>query len=455
MLRAALWNATSRVVIDRIMQPIKECGADPDDHDWFESIVNVFVEEFEKPAPQMEAFIRHNHLRYLICNMQGNHRLARLRQLYGPLMSVAFAQRIFEQQIYDFGRSIGLTKEQAVGHVIKVRQGFSKYNVDMLELGDYESYDCEELLKYLDTPQPEVMRTGKAAIKYAKKARKAEIRARKEARRQGEEKATQTSIDHQMEILNEQNSLTSGPKHPSKIPLIQDQDKLPTEKKIVANRKSESDILIESAEHLPETQLLEDQDKLLKRKEIEVDRKSECEIPVESAEYLPGVELLEDQDKPLQKKKKGRKRKSEPELPVEIAEQLPKVELGEDQEKPLKKKKRRRKPKSEPEIPFQSAEQLPTFQLPKDQEKPPKQKKKGTKLKNELELPEEPLEDHGKLKQVGDDSDAPSHKSKKSKRMEDGPQHSPFFQRSGLGARKDDAHRLAEKLTGLELPMIQ
>lgn len=151
MLRAGLSNAIYRVFGDADMMPMRGFIYDEDSENKISSVVHVFLEELAKPAPQMECFIRHNRLRKNICEHEEPNRLDILRSIYGPCISVKLAQRIFEQEVYDFGRSIGLSKKQATGHVIKARDGSSKCNTDLPELGDYESSECQDILNYLYT----------------------------------------------------------------------------------------------------------------------------------------------------------------------------------------------------------------------------------------------------------------------------------------------------------------
>ena len=113
-----------------------------------ERVVDVFMEMLAKPAPQMEAFLRRSELREDIYYDNDN-----LSSAYGPLITTKLAHRIFEQEVYDFGRSTGLSRGQATAHVIKVREESSKCNIDLEELGNYESSECEDILNYLKTYQ--------------------------------------------------------------------------------------------------------------------------------------------------------------------------------------------------------------------------------------------------------------------------------------------------------------
>ena len=145
MLRAGLSNAIERVIDEKLLR-IYDIGEDDELFD-LERIVDAFMDELAKPAPQMEAFIQHSELREDI--YYGNDML----KLYGPCVTTKLAHRIFEQEVYDLGRSTGLSKGQATAHVIKVREEASKCNIDLAELGNYESSECQGVIKHLNSYQ--------------------------------------------------------------------------------------------------------------------------------------------------------------------------------------------------------------------------------------------------------------------------------------------------------------
>lgn len=195
------------------------------------------------------------------------------------------AHRIFEQEVYDFGRSLGLSKEQATGHVIKAREDSNKNNIDLSEIGNYESSECQDLLNFLDTyPEPEVLPSGeepkdilyvseneiekaeqllpgsnsyvamkaadktkeeKAARNEAKKARIAELQ---KARQQAEKVKSQKSNDHQAGRVEEQKLLTSNPEQPPNVQPLEDQDKPLKQKKKGRKRKREPELPFQSEE---------------------------------------------------------------------------------------------------------------------------------------------------------------------------------------------------------------
>ena len=146
MLRAGLSNAIERVNAEKLM-PIYDIDEDGELCD-IERVVDVFMDKLAKPGPQMEAFLRRSNLREDIYYNNDN-----LSSIYGPWITTKLAHRIFEQEVYDLGRSTGLSKGQATAHVIKVREESSKCNIDLAEPGNYESSECEDILNYLKTYQ--------------------------------------------------------------------------------------------------------------------------------------------------------------------------------------------------------------------------------------------------------------------------------------------------------------
>lgn len=263
MLRAGLSNAISQVAD---ILPVGGFGFQEESEHEIDGVVNFFMEKLAMPAPQMERFIR-----------QKPVRIEDLCEEYGPGISVQFAHRIFEQELYDFGRSMGLSQQQATGHVIKAREDSSKHNIDLPELGDYESSECKHLLDFLDTyPEPEVLpcveepkdlryvnedkignpeqrlaeSNSKVAMKAANKT-KEEIAATKEAkkaRQQAESVRSQKSNDHQEGRLEQQKPLTSNPEDPPNVQPLEDQEKPLKQKKKGRKRKRELDLPIQSEE---------------------------------------------------------------------------------------------------------------------------------------------------------------------------------------------------------------
>ena len=266
MLRAGLSNAAYRLIKDDCM-PSRGMDTFIDSEEEYDSIADKLWGELARPAPELKSFIRHNQLRKAICDHDNELGWREFLDCnYGPRVSIQFAQRVFEQEVYDFGRSRGLSKEQALGHVIKARKGISKRNIDLPELGDYESSDCEKILKYLHgvTSLETFIHCGlqkgvanmeavdqtneeKAARKESRKALRAERRVQKGARRQAKKKKSQKSTDSQAVMMSkEPNPLASNPERPAQVQPIEDWDKPLKQKKKARKLKSELQLPIQS-----------------------------------------------------------------------------------------------------------------------------------------------------------------------------------------------------------------
>lgn len=309
MLTAALSNTAYRLYKERSLS-IFGIDSFMGSEDEFDIIGGGIWDDLAEPSPQMKRFIRRNHLRQAICDHSERECLDLLHYDYGPRISVRLAQRIFEQEVYDFGRSIGQSKEQALGHIIKVREDSSKCNIDLPELGDYESSECENILNYLyahyeqllaesnskeakqvkrylqeiknDGPPSEyhqflselqfngkepvvdgVLQMNiaymeaadqkkleeKGARKESRKARKAERRAQKEAWRKGEKKKSQKSTrtdPHAGMMRKEQRLVASDHERPAQVQPIEDREKPFKQKKKGRKLKSEPQLPIQS-----------------------------------------------------------------------------------------------------------------------------------------------------------------------------------------------------------------
>ena len=365
MLRAGLANAIYRMAD---MQPLLGLDNDHDIEFEIDCVVRMVMEELAKPAPQMERFIRRHSLREHIYETEQFDGMKFLRQRYGPRISVKLAQRIFEQEIYDFGRSIGLSKEQATGHVIKTREDSIKHNIDLPELGNYDSSECQDLFNFLDTyPEAEVLPSSDEPkdISYV----------------------SESEIEMAGQFLTESNS----------------------------------NVAMKAAEKTKEDKAT--------RREVKKARIKATRIEVKEARTAD----FHAHKKARQQAEKVQSQKSDDHQAGRFEEQK---SLTTNPEHPL------------------------NVQPLEDQAKPPKQKKKGRKRKRDFELPfqlEEPAEHHYyKHKKSRVDGEIQFENLKKSKEKEVGPQHSPFFKRSGgSNAKKKSSSKKAQQEAGFQIPMIQ
>ena len=298
MLRAGLSNALERVVTEKLI-PIYNidkgeefCG--------IERVIDVFMDELAKPGPQMEAFLRRSNLREDIYYDNDN-----LSSIYGPRITTELAHRIFEQKVYDIGRLTGLSKGQAMAHVIKVREEASKCNIDLAELGNYESSQCEDILNYLKSYQePEALssvkeieqllstknsKSAKQVTRYLQTLKDSDSRFEYEdilqrfqfldegpiidsisglraqiAQMEAEEKATRKDAkkfrraeaqkekrkrdDHQPKRLRKQEVSRTSPEHPSQAQPTENQNAPQKQKKKARKRKRNREVSVQSEE---------------------------------------------------------------------------------------------------------------------------------------------------------------------------------------------------------------
>ena len=395
MLTAALSNSAYRLYKEKSLSLF---GIDSfmDTEDEFDIIGDGIWNDLAEPSPQMKRFIRRNRLRQDIYECHTDP----LCRDYGRWTSVA--HRIFEQQVYDFGRSLGLSKNQAKGHVIKARGDSSRCNVDLMDLDDYESSECEDILNYIYTlPEPDVlpsagnpkgfMFVSEDDIKKFEDLLEFNVsKVAKQVERYVETlKANNLRAEYEMIILRL--------RFHEREPLIDIINGLreKVENLEAAGKMGEERLASKNAKKARKAELRA-QKKALRRAEKRKSQTSDdhhAERPKKQkliktdSEHLPEIQPIEGQDKPLKQKKKGRKRKSELQLQVQSE--------------------------------AHSAE-------------PDKHK-------------------NGRV--GGDAQDTTSQKAKRKRRT--GPQHSPFFQWSSDPKSKRHAVKKAEQLPGFQSPMIQ
>lgn len=300
MLSAGLANAVKRVVESDSILPFRPFGYDGDSEGEIDGVASYFMEELAKPAPQMERFIRHNRLRKNIYEYEGPTRMEVISDYYDIPISVEVAHRIFEQEIYDYGRSLGLSKEQATGHVYRARADSSKVGVDLMELGNYDSNECENVLNYLHAHSEQLLaekntkeakqvkrylqtlkdngshseyddvmirlkfdgnehsvyrsligkiadmeaadqtKNEKTAGKESRKAHKAKLRAQKRLRRWVDKRMSQQSTELQARMMpKEQNAFASIPEQPAQFQAIAGREEPSKRKKKGRKLKSE------------------------------------------------------------------------------------------------------------------------------------------------------------------------------------------------------------------------
>lgn len=402
MLEAGLSNAIYRVITNDSIMPMRGLGYDRDSEDEIDSVVDVFMEELAKPIPQMEPFIRHHRLRKDICEYDMPTRMEILSRHYERWISVKLAHRIFEQEIYDFGRSLGLSKEQATGHVVKAREASGKYNVDLMKLGDYESRECTDILDYLmNHPKPERKPFG-GKIEGLMYLSESEIGEIEQLLAKSNSKVAK-QVEYYLQTLKD-NDLRS--EYETIILRLRFHEDEPLIDNISGLREKIENL--EAADKTKEESIAGKNAKKARKAELRAQRKASRQVEKRKSQT--------SDDHQAERPKKQKLVASNPERPAQ-------VQPIEDQEKALKWKKKGRKLKSEPQLPIQS------------------------------EAPSEERDQHRKGRVGMDTQDPISKKGKKKRDM--GPQHSPFFQRSSNPKVKKHAVKKAEQLLDFQVPMIQ
>lgn len=113
-------------------------------------IADLFMVEVTASDPRIYAFIRSHDIFVRLCKKDQDRYF---QDLYEAPMSIALVQRLFEQDVYNFGRSLGLSKDEAEEHVVKARTWIKDSAAlditGISELGDYESGVYEASLELL------------------------------------------------------------------------------------------------------------------------------------------------------------------------------------------------------------------------------------------------------------------------------------------------------------------
>ena len=297
MLRAGLSNAIERLNAEKLI-PIYNidkgeefCG--------MERVIDVFMDELAKPAPQMEAFLRRSNLREDIYYDNDN-----LSSIYGPWITTNLAHRIFEQEVYDLGRSTGLSKGQAMAHVIKVREEASKCSIELAELGNYESSECEDILNYLKSYQgPEALSSVKQieqllATKNSKSAK--QVKRYVQTLKDSDSRFEYEDTSHRLQFLDEEPIVDNISGLRAQIAKMEAEEK--------ATRKDAKKV--RSAESQKEKR---------KRDDHQPGRLREQEVSRTSPEHSSQAQPTEDRNAPQKQKKKARKRKRNREVSVTVS----------------------------------------------------------------------------------------------------------------------------------------
>lgn len=237
------------------------------------------MDKISAPTPQISHLIR-THGFVVHSSVSPNWiRRQELGDCRYPAGSLKWAQRHYEQDVYDLARCLGHSMDEAEGWALQAREFCSEKKHLKDETAKTEQLLAESnygLRVEIDRMEAaDKTKEQKSVQKDAKKARIADSKVQGKARRQAERENAQNSNDHQTGRPEEQEPWTSNVGHPLDDQALNEQDKPQQQRKKGRKRKTET------------------------------------------FEHPPNVQALNDQDKPHQQRKKGRKRKSDHELPVQ------------------------------------------------------------------------------------------------------------------------------------------
>ena len=297
-LRVGLSNAIGRVIAEKLI-PIGNIDEDEELCD-MERVIDVFMDELAKPAPQMEAFLRRSSLREDIYHNNDN-----LSSIYGPWITTQLAHRIFEQEVYDLGRSTGLSKVQAKAHIIKVREEASKWDIDLAELGNYDSSECEDILNYLKSYQePEALSSIKEieqllATKNSKSAK--QVKRYLQTLKDSDSRFEYEEILRRLQFFDEDPIIDNVSGLGAQIVKMEEEEKV-TRKDAKKVRRAEA------------------QKEKRKHDDHQPGRPREQEVSRTSPGNPSQAQPIENQNAPQKEKKKTRKRKRNREVSVQSEE---------------------------------------------------------------------------------------------------------------------------------------
>lgn len=238
---------------------IVECGST------VEYLKSVFMDEISGPSPQISHCIR-NHDFPRSCPIRPCLRTKAQRSTGLPSGSSLSAQKQYEQDVYNFSRTLGLSMDDAETWVLKAREFWSeeRYNSTNTEEGEDVSSSSEMLDQPFREPSPAmftvplvsvehseteaaVEKDGeKAAKDTVKSARKAPQKAEKKVTRQAEKSKRKKGDGEQIANSGGQAKMTDTIEEASQFEQLEDKDKSQRQKKRGRKRKEELEVLRQS-----------------------------------------------------------------------------------------------------------------------------------------------------------------------------------------------------------------
>ena len=400
LVRAGISNAIDRAISDNI---IVEC--DPT----VEYLKTVFMDEISGPSPQISHFIRSHGFPWS-CSVRPLLRTETQRSIGLPSASPLSAQKQYEQDVYNFSRTLGLSMHDADRWVLKAREFWSekKYDITNTEEGEDVSSPNEMLDQPSREPSPGIFTVPLVPVEHSDHApgnSTSDGLQVNPSPHLGKKSAGEPTFRSRKSIEDNLQIMTMNELKGPELPYFD------------FHRCSE-DVEATRATLKPSTLTAElfvdngvSHDKEVSRTDTAVEREEKAAKRARKA-------LKHANKKPTRQAEKEKRKKREDE---QIAD-----------------------PERQAEV-TKIAGEVSQFEQLEDKDKFQQQKKKGRKRKEEPEALRQSEvhfgEQQTKHKRRRVESEAQDINSRKSKTKKRSPQYSPFFQRSSLTQAEKDVNR--------------
>ena len=393
-----------------------ECGST------VENLKKVFMDEISGPSPQMSQYIR-NHGFPWSCPVRP--RLEAQRSIDVPSDSLLFAQKQYEQDLYNFSRTLGLSMDHSERWVLTAREFWSEENYDSTNTEEGE--DVGSSNEMLDQPARELS-PGMFTVPLVPVEHSDHVPGNSNSdgfqanpspqlgNKSAGESAfrSRDAIEDNLQIMNINELKGAEQLQQPELPYFHHYRRSEDDKTTPATSRPST----LTAELFVDNGL--SQDKEVNRTEAVVEGEEE-RTAKRARKALKQAEKEATRQAGKRKRKKGEDE--------QIANPEGQAKMTKTVENPSQ------------------------FEQLEDKDKYQRRKKKGRKRKEELEVPPQSglrfgeQHEHKKGRVESDVQDVNPRKSKTKKRN---PQYSPFFQRSSLAEAEKDVNRKVNQLMDLE-----
>ena len=392
-MRAGISNAINRAISDDM---IVECGST------VEYMKKVLMDEISGPSPQISHYIRKHGFPWS-CPLRPRLRSKAQRSINSSSGSLLSAQKQYEQDVYNFSRTLGLPMDGAERWVLKAREFWSedKYDITNTDEGDDFSNSNEMLDQSAREPSPEMFTVPLVPVEHSDHA-----------------PGNSTSDGFQANPSPQLGSKSAGESTFRSKDAIEDNLQIMTINELKGTEQPQQ----------PELPYFN----LYRRSEDNNTRPATLQPSILTAESFVDSGVSHDQEvtrteTAFEKEEKAAKSARKARRKAEKAAM-----------KRVEKRKRQKggheqiaNPKGQA-VMTKTLEEMSEFEQLEDKDKFQRQKKKGRKRKSELELLSqsgEYLGEQSKHKKSKVENDAQDVNSRKSKIKKRSPQYSPFFLR--------------------------